>query len=90
MSALHPNASMTRPAWLFAIAAMLFVAHLIARAAGLADHTSAIAGMPISAASWTLGPLHVLLYLLVVVVAPILTIAATIDTLITLRGRRSA
>ena len=61
---------MRRPAALFALAALLFIAYEAARLANLADHTSAVAGMPLTASSWVLGPLHIVLYLLAVVVAP--------------------
>jgi hypothetical protein len=70
---------------LLLVAALLVLAHLIARAGGLAEHTSAIAGMPLSPASIVLGPLHVAGYLLLVVIAPILAIAGTIDTVLLLR-----
>ena len=80
---------MKRAAVLFGIAALLFGAHVATTFAGWAEHTSVIAGMPRSAASWTIGPLFVLLQLGVTVVAPILLIAATIDTLWWL-GRRPA
>ena len=78
---------MKRPALVFALAALLFVGYAIGRLAGWADHTSAIAGMPLSASSWVLGPLFVALHLAVVVVVPILPIAAMLDTLLLLRRR---
>ncbi len=78
---------MKRPAMLFVIAAFLGVAHLAAWAAGWAEHTSAIAGMPQSASSWVLGPAFIALHLVVVVVAPVLAIAGTMDTLLSLRRR---
>jgi hypothetical protein len=76
---------MRRPAVLFGLAALLLVAYEAARLANLADHTSAVAGMPLTPSSWVLGPLHIALYLLVVVVAPVLVIAGTADTLLRLR-----
>ena len=78
---------MKRPAILFALAALLFLAHAAAGLAGWAEHTSAIAGMPTSRASFVLGPAFVVLHLLVVVIAPVLAIAATLDTLLVLRRR---
>ena len=78
---------MKRPASLFALAALLFVAHTGARLAGWAEHTSAIAGMPRSPSSLVLGPAFVLLHLVVIVVVPVLAIAATIDTVLVLRRR---
>ena len=80
---------MKRPAMLFGIAAFLVSAQLVTRAAGWAEHTSAVAGMPHSAASWVLGPAFIALQLVVVVVAPVLAIAGTIDTLLSLRRRGS-
>ena len=77
---------MKRPAVLFGLAALLFVAHAGARLAGWAEHTSVIAGMPRSPSSLVLGPAFVLLHLAVVVVVPVLAIAATIDTELVLRG----
>ena len=76
---------MKRPAILFALAGLLLVVYEIARLSDLAVHTSAVAGMPMNASSWVLGPLYIALYLLVVIVAPILTIAGTLDTLLLLR-----
>lgn len=81
---------MIRPAPLFGTAGLLLAAHVVARIAGLAEHTSVIAGMAISSESWVLGPIHVALYLLLVVIAPIFVIAGTIETLLlrrTARGR---
>ncbi len=79
---------MRRPATLFVLAGLLGAAHVITRALGWADHTSAIAGMPISEASNLLGPVHVLVYMAVVIVAPILAIAGTIDALLLMRQPR--
>ena len=78
---------MKRPAILFCVAALLFVMHGGARLAGWAEHTSAIAGMPTSPSSAVLGPAFVVLHLLFIVVAPILTLAATLDTMVALRRR---
>lgn len=78
---------MKRPALLFAVAALVTVAHAAARLAGWAEHTSAIAGMPRSPSSLVLGPAFVVLHLVVVVVVPILAIAATLDALLLLRRR---
>jgi hypothetical protein len=73
--------AMLRPAGLFLAAFALTLLYAVARLAGLAEHTSVIAGMPISQASWTLGPLFVVLHLGAVVVAPIFVIAGTLETL---------
>jgi hypothetical protein len=71
------------------LAAVAIVAvHLAMRALGLAEHTSAIAGMPVSEASWVVAPLYVLAYLAAVVVAPILAIAGMLQIgLSVARGR---
>jgi hypothetical protein len=66
------------------VAGVLIAIHLGMRALGLAEHTSAIAGMPVSPASAILGPLYVVTYLLAVVVAPILAVASVLE-----RGVRS-
>jgi hypothetical protein len=76
---------MRRPALLFGLAALLFCAHTAARVLGLAEHTSVLAGTPITPDSWVLGPLHVVLHLAFVIVAPILVIAGTIETMLLLR-----
>jgi len=83
---------MRRPAVLFGLAALLAGAHQLANLAGLARHASAIAGMPLSAASDVIGPAFVALHLAAAVVAPILMIAATADALLRLapRGTPSA
>ena len=78
---------MKRPAVLFGLAALLFATHAAAGLAGWAVHTSAIAGMPTSPASFVLGPAFVLLHLVVVVLAPVLAIAAMLDALLVLRRR---
>lgn len=79
---------MRRPAALFGLALVLALAHGVARALGLADHTSVIAGQPLSEASAVLGPLHVALYLAAVLVAPVLVLGASIETLLFLRHER--
>ena len=43
--------------------------------------------MPVNAMSNLYGPLHVMFYMLVVVIAPVLVIAGTLDTLLVLRGQ---
>jgi hypothetical protein len=78
---------MKRPAVVFGLAALLFVAHSAARLAGWAEHTSAIAGMPATPSSLVLGPAFITLHLATVTIAPILTIAAMLDTLLVLRRR---
>lgn len=80
---------MKRAAWLFALAALLFLAHVGAGLAGWDEHTSILAGMPRSSASWVLGPSYVVLHLAFVVIAPILLVAGTIATIWQLTMRRS-
>jgi hypothetical protein len=79
---------MRRAAALFACAGVLLAARLATSAAGLAEHTSVVAGMPASTWSWLLGPLHVIVHLVFAVVAPVLAIAATLDTVLLLRSRK--
>ena len=70
---------MKRAYELLGSAALLVVLRLGLGAAGLAEHTSVIAGMPISQASWTMGPLYVLVHLAAEIVAPVLAIAAALE-----------
>jgi hypothetical protein len=49
--------------------------HVAMRAAGWADHTSVVAGMPISQASYVIGPLYVVVHLVATFVCPVLAIA---------------
>ena len=78
---------MKRPAVLFAVATLLFVAHAGASFAGWAEHTSAIAGMPATPSALVLGPAFIVLHLVTVALAPILTIVAMFDALLVLRRR---
>lgn len=70
---------MRRAAVLLLIAALLATAYGLLALLGIAEHTSALAGMPRSPASWTLGPLYVIVYLGAVIVAPILVAAAALE-----------
>jgi hypothetical protein len=65
-----------------ALAALLVLGHLATRAAGLADHTSILAGMPQSEWSAVLGPLYVLGHFAAVVGAPILVLAVVVEYLL--------
>ncbi|CAN5925637.1 hypothetical protein BH11MYX4_BH11MYX4_21980 [soil metagenome] len=69
-----------------ALAALLVAFHLTLRAAGLALHTSALAGMPEGAWSLPLAALYVVAYLGAIVVAPILALAGVGRALLELRG----
>ena len=64
---------------MLAFAGVLMAAHLVMRFAGVATHTSILAGMPQSDASYVLGPLYVLVHLAATVVAPIVALAAVVD-----------
>lgn len=57
----------------------IVLVHLLLRALGAGAHASILAGMPLSSASWVIGPIHVLFTLAAVTVAPIGVIAAAID-----------
>lgn len=65
------------------------LAHLGTRALGLADHTSTLAGMAASDSSYLLGPLHIVVHLATVVLAPVLMIAASLDAAPTIARRRA-
>lgn len=79
---------MRRAAALFACAGAVLAARLAASAGGLAEHTSVVAGMPVSTWSWLLGPSYVIIHLAFAVVAPVLAIAATLETVLLLRSRK--
>jgi hypothetical protein len=68
-----------KPKILLGFAVALMLLHGVMRAMGLAEHTSVIAGMPITSASWILGPLYALAWLAFVVLAPILTLTAVFE-----------
>lgn len=67
---------MRHAGWLSSLAVVLVTADLAGRVTGLAEHTSVLAGMPHSEASWILGPVYVALHLAAVVVAPVLLLAS--------------
>jgi hypothetical protein len=67
-----------------AVAAAIVAIHLALRLAGLASHTSALAGMPASAWSLPIAAVYVLAYLAAVVVAPVLVIATILRSLATI------
>jgi hypothetical protein len=72
---------MKRAFVLFGLCASLVALLLVMRALGLAEHTSFLAGMPLSSASWTLGPLYVATHLVTVILAPILLLAGALELL---------
>jgi len=59
--------------------ALILVAHLAMRTLGLGAHMSVLAGMPIDATSFVIAPIYLVVYLLVVLVAPVLLLAGAID-----------
>jgi hypothetical protein len=63
---------------LLVFVAAVVLLHVALRLFGAADHTSVIAGMPQSSASYLLGPLYVLVHLAAVLVAPVVAIAAAL------------
>ncbi|AKU97421.1 hypothetical protein AKJ09_04085 [Labilithrix luteola] len=73
---------MKRPLWLVGTAGFIVLLHGAARALGWADHTSVVAGMPLSNLSPILGPAFIVLHLVVVIVAPTLAVAALLDALL--------
>ena len=70
---------MKRAVVLLVLAALIAAAYGVLELLGLAEHTSIIAGMPRTPASWTLGPLYVIVYLGAVIAAPILVLAAALE-----------
>jgi hypothetical protein len=63
---------------LIAIAAAIVCARVAFRLLGLDAHASVVAGMPLSNASWVLGPVAVVLSLAAAIVTPVLVIAAAL------------
>jgi hypothetical protein len=61
------------------IAAAIVVLHYAMRWAGLAIHTSALAGMPESAWSLPIAGAYVVAYLAAVVVAPVLVLGVVLE-----------
>ena len=61
-----------------AIAAAIVCARVTFRLLGMDEHASVVAGMPLSNASWVLGPIAVVLSLASVIVTPVLAIGAVL------------
>ena len=76
---------MKRP--LFAIVLGVFVLVTDVALRPWADHVGVVAGMPIDASSWTIGPLLVVLRL-AAALAPILILAGAADALLLFRRAR--
>ena len=68
-----------RSRWLLAIAAMILCARVAFRLLGMDEHASVVAGMPLSNASWVIGPIAVVLSLASAIVTPVLVIAAALN-----------
>ena len=66
------------PRALLLLAVLLAAVHFVMRGLGLGEHTSIIAGMPQSDASWLLGPLYALSWLAFVAVVPVLILTAAL------------
>jgi hypothetical protein len=63
---------------MLAIAAAILCARVAFRLLGLDEHACVVAGMPLSNASWVLGPIAVVLSLASAIVTPVLVIAAAL------------
>ena len=63
------------------IAVAIVCARVAFRLLGIDEHACVVAGMPLSNASWVLGPIAVLLSLAATIVAPILVIGAALTPL---------
>jgi hypothetical protein len=74
---MSPTRALTSGVLVFG--ALPLALHLALRALGLAAHTSALAGMPVDAWSPLLATLHVAVYALALVVAPIVLVAALLE-----------
>jgi hypothetical protein len=68
-----------RPTRALLLGGLPLALHVALRALGLAAHTSALAGMPVDAWSPLLATLYVAVYVLALVVAPIVLLAALLD-----------
>lgn len=63
---------------MIAVAAAIVCARVAFRLLGFDEHASVVAGMPLSHASWVLGPIAVVLSLASAIVTPVLVIAAAL------------
>ena len=66
---------------MIAIAGAIVCARVAFRLLGMDEHACVVAGMPLSNASWVLGPIAVLLSLASAIVTPILVIGAALTPL---------
>ena len=61
------------------IAAAIVCARVAFRLLGLDEHAAIVAGMPLTNASWVLGPIAVVLSLASAIVTPVLVIGAALN-----------
>jgi hypothetical protein len=73
-----------------AVASLVLVARAVVWALGLEAHTSVLAGMPLGASSWVLGPVIVVIQLAAWTVAPILLTWTALDRGIAAIAARAA
>jgi hypothetical protein len=66
---------------MMAIAVAIVCARVAFRLLGMDEHASVVAGMPLSNASWVLGPIAVVLSLASAIVTPVLVIGAALTSL---------
>ena len=79
-----------KPRTMLVVAAMTICVRVAFRLLGVDDHASVIAGMPLSWASWVLGPVVVIWGLAASIVAPILVIGAALTSLQFASSKKSA
>ena len=68
-----------KPRIMISIAIAIVCARVAFRLFGMDEHAAVVAGMPLSHASWLLGPIAVVLSLASVIVTPVLVIAAALS-----------
>ena len=66
---------------MIAIAVALVCARVAFRLLGMDEHASVVSGMPLSNASWVIGPIAVISALACAIVAPVLVIGAALTSL---------
>jgi hypothetical protein len=79
-----------KPRTMLAIAVVIIVVRVAFRLLGVDEHASVIAGMPLSWASWVLGPVVVIWGLAASIVAPVLVIGAALTSLQFASAKKSA
>lgn len=66
---------------MLAIAAAIVCVRVAFRLLGMDEHAAVVSGMPLSPASWVLGPIAVISALACAIVAPVLVIGAALASL---------